>query len=306
VSFVPSYNLEVYELDHVTNLPNPNNPNQPLVSPLLTSCQQSSPQSSHGVCLLSYLEQRIQWDGRDDPINTRRGFYTELQVQEGSHVGGYGYQFLKFVPEGRIYLPVGERSVLAARARLGAFIPVNETGTPPTVALFRSGGANSMRGYGQDRLSPMACVPTTVAAPTPEDPNHTKAVCSNQWYPVGGNGLAQYSLEFRFPIRGNLFGATFTDAGYVSAPSAVPTAYRDAFDPAKLQWALGFGIRYRTPVGPLRFDIAARLPENLARRTNFTDRFPTIPQGGFQIPNGDFFVHREPIIAFHLTIGEAF
>jgi translocation and assembly module TamA len=208
-------------------------------------------------------------------------------------VGGYGYQYLKFVPEGRVYFPIGERSVLAARARLGAFIPVNETRGPPTVALFRSGGANSMRGYGQDRLSPMACVP------------NSDGTCSNQWYPVGGNGLAEYNLEFRFPVRGSLFGAVFTDAGYVSAPSAVPSAYRDAFDPAKLQWALGIGIRFRTPVGPFRFDVAARLPEDLSGDIELNERFPRIPQGGYTL-NNQFFVHREPIVAFHLTIGEAF
>jgi translocation and assembly module TamA len=293
VTFVPSYNLEVYELDHVSAQPNPNDPNHPLPSPLLTSCEYGSSSSTHGVCLLSYLEQRLEWDGRDDPLNTRRGFYTVLSVQEGGHVGGYGYQFVKVVPEGRIYLPVGERSVLAARVRLGAFIPVNETRTPPTVALFESGGADAMRGYGQNRLSPMACVLTV---PSDANGNPLPPVCTGQWYPVGGNGLAEYSVEYRFPLHGNLFGAVFTDAGYVSAPSAVPTSYRDALNPARLQWAAGIGIRYRTPVGPLRVDIAGRLPDDLSPGLSFEDRFPTVP----------LTPHHEPVVAFHLTIGEAY
>jgi translocation and assembly module TamA len=282
VTFVPSYNLEVYELDHVSSLPNPNDPTHPLVSPLLASCQQVSPQSSHGVCLLSYLEQRIEWDGRDDPLNTRRGFYAALTVQEGGHVGGYGYQYLRLLPEGRAYLPVGERSVLAARGRLGAFIPVNESRLPPTVALFESGGASTMRGYGQNRLSPMR-------------------LAGGSWVAVGGDGLAEYSLEFRFPLRKSLFGAVFTDAGYISYPSSLPGAYRYALDPGHLQWAVGFGIRFRTPVGPLRLDLAGRLPNDLSHRVELEKRFPPVPSA-----REDEGVHREPILGLHLTIGEAF
>jgi len=295
LTFVPSYNLEVYELDHVSTFPSPNNPNVTLPSPLLTSCQDTS--GSTGVCLLSYLEQRIEWDGRDDPLNTRRGYYAALTVQEGGHVGGYGYQYLKLVPEARFYIPIGERSVFAVRARLGAFVPLNETRNPPTVALFESGGANSMRGYGQNRLSPMACVLAEVT-----EPSGQKTIgCTSQWYPVGGNGLAEYSLEYRFPFYGNLLGAVFTDAGYVSAGSAVPTAYRKALSPARLQWAAGLGIRYRTPVGPLRLDLAARLPDDLSPGVRLDQRFPTVPSAGQGEPP-----HREPIVALQLTVGEAF
>jgi translocation and assembly module TamA len=284
LTFVPSYNLEVYQLDHVLSFPDPDNPGATLPSPLLTSCTHSASQH-YGTCILSYLEQRIEFDGRDDPLNTRRGLYTALTVQEGGHVGGYGYQFLKFVPEARFYLPIGPRSVLAARARLGAFIPLNETGDPPTVALFEAGGANSMRGYGQNRLSPMACVKDAKTGG-----------CTDQWYPLGGNGLAEYSLEFRFPLHGSLLGAVFTDAAYVSGRSAVPTAYREAFAPVRLQWAAGMGIRYRTPVGPLRLDLAGRIPDDYGPHVDLNHRFPRVPVTP----------HREPLMALQLTIGEAY
>lgn len=277
VTFVPSYNLEVYELDHVLPSFNPDDPTQVLPSPILQSCQGN-------VCLLSYLEQRIEWDGRDDPINTRRGFYAALSVQEGGRVGGYGYGYLRLLPEARVYLAIGERSVLAARARLGAFIPVKETRTPPTVALFESGGANAMRGYGLNRLSPMT--------QTPDGP-----------VPYGGNGLAEYTLEYRFPLTKSLFGAVFTDAAYVSYPSAVPNAYRYGLDPGRLQWAAGFGIRFRTPVGPLRLDLAGRLPNDLSPDVEFADRFPPVPESRLPTDPGP---HHEPILALQLTVGEAF
>jgi translocation and assembly module TamA len=269
LTFVPSYNLEIYELFDVASTFEPNNPTQQ--TPVLVSCR-------NDTCLLSYLEQRIEWDGRDDPLNTRIGAYLSFSVQEGGHVGGYGYQFFRFLPEARGYLPLAERVVLAARARVGAFVPVNEKSNPPTVALFESGGPNTMRGYGLNRLSPMQCVKTTSG-------------CTNAWVPVGGNGLAEYSLELRFPLRGQLLGAVFTDAAYVSYASAVPTAYRYALDPRRLQWAAGFGIRYRTPVGPIRLDLASRIPWSVA-----------VPRSDPTLAS----THQEPIVALQLSVGEAF
>jgi len=285
LTFIPSYNLEVYELSNTADITNPGDPNSP--SPLLESCTGT-------ICLLSYLEERVVWDGRDDPLNTRSGFYATLALQQGGHIGGYGYQYFRVLPEARAYVPVGERAVLAARARLGGFIPIGEPNLPPTLALFKAGGATSMRGYGQDRLSPMLCVTA---------PDKT---CTGEWVPEGGNGLAEYSVEYRFPVRGNLFGATFLDTGYVSQRSAVPNAFRDAFALSRLQWAAGLGIRYRTPIGPLRFDLGVRLPNDLSRGVPLNERFPPTPpssQVGTDVHPGP---HREPIMAIHLSVGEPY
>jgi len=296
VAFVPSYNLEVYELENADALPDPDDPTQTQASPVLASCERPNDSTTRGVCLLSYLEQRLEWDGRDDPINTRRGFYLALSVQEGGRVGGYGYQYLRVVPEARVYLPLGERSVLAARARLGAFIPLRETDPPPTVALFQAGGPSSMRGYGLNRLSPYS--PGREAQEATETEPARAAIPA---LPIGGNGVAEYSVETRFPVRGSLFGAVFVDAAYVSYRSAVPNAYQYAFAPSRLQWAAGLGIRYRTPIGPLRLDLAGRLPTDLSPDVDFHERFPTVP--GTESAPG---TRREPILSLHLTVGEAF
>jgi translocation and assembly module TamA len=272
-TLVPSFNVEVYQVSNLaTGGINEADPTHP------ATLQVCKPQNApHQTCLLSYLEQRVGWDGRNDPLNPRRGAYAAISVQEGANLGGYGYRYLRFLPDLRIYLPVRERSVLAARAQWGALVPVNEPGkTPPLVARFYAGGPNSIRGYGVNRLSPM--VPF-----------------NGSLVPVGGNGLALYSVELRFPISGSLFGAIFTDAAAVSAASSVPSAWKDALSGRNLQFASGAGIRYRTPFGPLRLDLAARLPTD-------SGRFPRVPQG----PEDPTLVHEEPIVAFHLTIGEAF
>jgi translocation and assembly module TamA len=272
-TLVPSYNLEVYQLSKYGTDFTPGVP-EGGTGPALENCEGS-------VCLLTYLEQRIAWDGRDDPVNTRRGFYVALSVQEAFNVATYGYRYLRFVPELRAFYPFGRRTVLAFRTRVGALVPLGEEGEPPIVARFTAGGPLSMRGYYTNRLAQMVRQ-------------------RGEWVPVGGNGLADGSLELRFDLERGLGVALFVDGGSVSDASARPTAYQTALDPTRIQWAAGFGLRYRTPFGPLRLDVAARLPETLRGKTS--ERFPPVPYTAW--PDG--VPHREPIVAVHLALGEAF
>jgi translocation and assembly module TamA len=274
-TFVPSYNLEVYQLSNTAVDFTPGASVQTSTAPILVNCQGS-------VCLLTYLEQRIAWDGRDDLVNTRRGLYVALSVQEAFHAASYGYRYLRFVPELRAFYPLSKRTVIAFRTRVGALIPLGETGDPPIVARFEAGGALSMRGYYTGRLAPMVL-------------NQ-----KGQWVPVGGNGIADGSLELRFEIEHGFGAALFVDGGAVSKYSAVPTIYQTALDPTRIQWASGVGLRYRTPFGTLRADVAARLPERLSGP--WSSRFPPVPYTFWS----DGTPHREPIVAVHIALGEAF
>jgi translocation and assembly module TamA len=262
-TLVPSYNLEIYQLRDVAgdaaNLPEVQN------------CPGE-------VCVLSYLEQRITWDRRDHPILTTAGLYLSLAVQEGFPTFDIGYKYLRFLPEARYFRPIGSGYVLATRARVGALVPIDEEGPAPVVALFMAGGSNSMRGYGAERLSPMV-------------------FADGDWVPTGGNGLIEASVEVRRKLAGNLVAALYLDAGNVSGASGSPSEYRDVFDLSELQFALGVGIRYRTPVGPFRADVAFRLPNDLSSGVPFSERFPPVP--------GDS-GHREPIAVVHVALGEAF
>ncbi|BDG03707.1 autotransporter assembly complex protein TamA [Anaeromyxobacter oryzae] len=287
-TLVPSYNLEVYQLFNVAENPTPSVPGQ--TGPQLQNCQGT-------VCLLSYLEQRVGWDGRNDPINTRKGVFVLTSFQEGFRLGRYGYRYLRVVPEGRFFVPLSEGVVLAARARVGALIPLTQSGAPPIVARFMAGGPQSMRGYYTNRLSPMMLL-------------------NGDWIPVGGNGLADGSLELRFDISGPIGGAVFLDAGNVSKPTGVPSEWRTVLDPTLLQWATGFGVRYRTPFGPVRLDVGVQVPVDWAPGVSFPHRFPTVPSvenAGEPIKDSTGAVigtvpleHREPWIAIHLSLGEAF
>jgi translocation and assembly module TamA len=289
-TFVPSYNLEVYQLSSVAESLAPKAGGQ---GPELQSCQGTGTRAA--VCLLSYLEQRLGWDGRNDPVNTRRGLYVSVAVQEGFELGGYGYRYFRVVPEARAFLPLGPRATLAVRGRFGALIPIKQDEPPPIIARFSAGGPQSMRGYYSGRLSPMI-------------------FRDGEWIPVGGNGLADGSVELRFDLAGSWGAAVFVDAGNVSTPSEVPSAYQTVLDPTQLQWAAGLGLRYKTGFGPLRVDVGVRLPTDWSAGVPFGKRFPSVPvEGAGPVVNDEGEIinvipneHREPIVGVHITIGEAF
>jgi translocation and assembly module TamA len=265
-TLIPSYNLENYWVDPGFN------PADGTTPPQLQACNAS------GICLLSYLEQRIAWDGRDDPVDTRRGVAVSLTVQEGFHLGSNGYAYVRVSPEVSFYTPLGWRTVLAGRVRIGGLVPIGETGPASIVALFTSGGSTSVRGYGTQRLSPMV-------------------LQDGSWVPTGGNGVLEASLELRQQLRGALGGVVFVDVGNVSIASGAPGEWRGVLELGALQPTAGLGLRYRTPFGPVRVDVAARLPTDFSPGIPFEERFPAVPGSSG---------HREPLVAFHLTLGEAY
>ncbi|MFT3913665.1 MAG: BamA/TamA family outer membrane protein [Anaeromyxobacteraceae bacterium] len=251
-TLVPSYNVEVYELSDV---PSGDSTSQ---RPVLENCPNT-------VCLLSYLEQRIAFDHRDSPVETRSGFYAAIAVQEGVNLGGYGYRYLRVLPELRGFVPLGPRTVVAGRARGGALVPVNENGNPPIVARFFAGGPSSNRGFTTRGLSPM-----------------------ENGVPIGGNGLLEGSLELRQGLLGALSGVLFTDVGRVLGSGGAPSAYQEVLDVSRLELAVGGGLRYATPFGPVRLDVGLR-PRRFTEVHGFRSLF------GGQFPG-----------AVHISIGEAF
>jgi translocation and assembly module TamA len=215
-------------------------------------------------------------------VNTRRGLYVSLAMQQGFDAWGAGYRYLRFFPEVRGFLALGPSMVLAARARFGALVPVGEQDNPPPVALFYGGGPASIRGYNTRQYAPL------------QDFDNDKV-----WEPLGANGLADASLELRFDLRGSWGGAVFLDGAGVSSFSSSDTEFLKALDLSaqSSQLVAGLSLRYRTQFGALRLDTGVRLPTNFSKGVPFDDRFPHAPH----TPG-----HREPIVAVHLLLGEAF
>lgn len=231
LSITPSYNVEFYRLQSGVASLGGSAPS------LLFNCPEN--------CLLSYVEQRIEWDHRDDAQEPRHGYYLALSLQEGGGPLGGSFDYLRIEPEARAYLSMlaDDKLTFAFRVRLGTLLTGGDTKSP-IVARFFSGG-NQMRGFGARYLSPLALVASDATA------------TEGYYVPLGGNGLAEGSVEARYRIGGGpLELAAFMDTGAVTAGRLRFSGTDGVFD--NLQFAFGGGLRYLTPIGPIRLDFAYR------------------------------------------------
>ena len=210
-------------------------------------------------------------DYRDDPIQTHRGFYLQNTLQVADKIFGGSVSDTKIQPEFRGYVPITKKNVtLATRLTMGFLIPRDygkslnprstegqESTSNPTTAdvvtdqeklllrAFYSGGLSSNRGYPLRGVGPHGpvgfLVPTGVNCSLVPVP----ASCIR---PLGGFTLWEASLELRFPISGVISGVAFADASDVTREVG-----HVRFSVPHL--SIGPGLRYLTPVGPLRLDI---------------------------------------------------
>ncbi len=220
-------------------------------------------------------------DSRDDVLDPQRGAVLGLDGSLAARAYGSEVGFAKTFLQGFIYrrLP-GRGFVVAAGARLGLArgfereVPqVDEDGQPvpgpdgraladvvadlPASERFYAGGDTTVRGFALDRLG-------------------TDQTLDVQGFPQGGNGLVVFNVELRSPYWKGLGMVGFVDTGNVFQ-RAGDIEFGD------LRVASGFGIRYRSPIGPLRVDLGFKLNPRL------------LESGG-----------RERGSVFHISLGQAF
>ncbi len=289
----PSYHVEV---DRLTGPPGAG----VLVAPLTLGC---TTMTQSCVVWLSYLEEIVTWDRRDNPLEPRRGYYASLSLQQGGGPLGGNFNYVRVLPELRGYLTFGEEGglTLASRVRFGELLP--SSGNPDDSAVvtrFYSGGAFSMRGFNEQRLSPLLL---TSLPPTLANPNPTPFTL-----PIGGDGLFEGSVEARYALTSHLDLALFMDVGQVT---------RGAFEAdtfAHMMFAVGVGLRYRTAIGPIRVDFARRLPFGTPPQLFVVDATGRILEQPYPIDDSCFGVggsHVATVVpdnlcVLHISIGEAF
>jgi outer membrane protein insertion porin family/translocation and assembly module TamA len=214
-------------------------------------------------------------------VHPHQGFYAANEIQLAGGVLGGSAEDVRIQPQARAYVPVGH-ATLAVRASTGLLLPANyadslqlaPAGEAPSgvdratwirdiqLVYFRgffSGGPSSNRGYPIYGVGPhgpvpfftpgiairqirTACVPGAAAY----DPQR----CA---IPLGGLTMWEASAELRYPLSTQFEGATFCDASDVQVGRAT---YR--IDQPHL--SCGIGLRYETPAGPIRLDVAYRIP----------------------------------------------
>lgn len=185
-------------------------------------------------------------DTRDKPLDASRGFYETLDLGITPKALGSNANFARFLGQSSYYKPFG-KTVWANRITLGLAKSFG-SGDVPTSERFFSGGETTLRGFPINGAGPQRTVPACTNPAVP-------STCVNLQVPVGGNQLFIFNSEFRFPlgIKEGLGAAVFYDGGNVYGPIGVSQFVADYTN------TVGVGLRYNTPVGPVRFDIGRNL-----------------------------------------------
>jgi outer membrane translocation and assembly module TamA len=230
---------------------------------------------------LSMLSATVIRTTRDDAFEPTQGTLVSFDSTLAPRALGSEVGFVKGSWQGFVYkrLPVLHGVVLAAGARLGLAFGfeqsvVDSNGQPvvnsngqavvleqelPASERFFAGGDTSVRGFALDQLG-------------------ASSVLDYNGVSNGGNGLVIFNAELRFPLwrQKSLGGAVFVDAGNVFAKVS-------EMNLGEMRSGAGFGIRWKSPVGPLRLDLAWKLNPIIFRNGTRENRF-----------------------AWYVTIGQAF
>src|SRR5262249_54757926 len=154
------------------------------------------------------------------------GYQIAFHTEQAGRILPGTFKYYAVTLDGRHYLPIGRNLVAATRVQFGNIAPANSD--PASVPFAKKdflGGGTSLRGWGRFEVSPVG----------------------ESGIPLGGNSMLAGTEELRFTISGNLGAVLFADAGNVWAD-------RSSLSFGDLRYDVGPGIRYQTPVGPIRFD----------------------------------------------------
>ena len=178
-------------------------------------------------------------DTRDDPIDAKRGLLNTLDAGVSATQFGSRTPFFRMLERNSTYHRLTPNLVFARSTNFGLIQGFVDEADIPLPERFFSGGSFSHRGFPNNQAGPRDLV---------------------TGFPLGGSALLMNSLELRFPLFGDtLGGVLFHDAGNVYSKLENLTLrsrqnnYQD-FD--YMVHAAGVGLRYKTPVGPLRIDLS--------------------------------------------------
>ncbi len=212
-------------------------------------------------------------DTRDDLVDPGGGEYFSANVQLAARRMGSEVGFAKTFLRAQLFrtLPERRRLVVAGNASLGmasAFprevVTTDPAGVETTQTIedlpaserFFAGGDTTVRGFAQDALG-------------------TASTLDKDGFPIGGSGTVIFNAELRATVFPSIQVVGFVDTGNVFA-------HTTDISLGDLRSAVGFGVRYQSPVGPIRVDL------------------------GFKVNREDIAGRREGLTALHVSLGQAF
>ena len=203
---------------------------------------------------LSAFSSAVTRDTRDDVVEPSRGAFVSGEASAALRGLGGQVGFLKTYLQGSWIkrLPGPRAIIFATRASVGLADglpreaqPTDADGRPiegaepiviedlPASERFFAGGDTTIRGFALDTVG----TPKTI---------------SPRGFPRGGNGVLVMNAELRIPVWKDFGAALFSDGGNVFERVT-------DFDAAELRGSVGFGIRYRSPIGPVRVDLGFKV-----------------------------------------------
>jgi outer membrane protein assembly complex protein YaeT len=164
-------------------------------------------------------------------LEAKQGYVAALHLEKAGGLLAGTWNYYELTSEGRIFRSIGNRLVLAGQARLGT---IDAVGDPeikvPFFKRYFLGGATNLRGWGRYEVSPL----------------------SGSGLPIGGFSFMNFSTELRAQLWRNFGAVIFLDGGNVWYS-------RWNFDLNDLRYDVGPGLRYQTPIGPIRVDVGFQL-----------------------------------------------
>ena len=189
-----------------------------------------NPAIIEGNFLLFYPFASFVYDGRDSKTNPKNGYYFSAYAEYGVDYKPAASSYYKFLLEGRLIKSFGALT-LATVGKVGVLDELSNQ--VPASKRFYAGGAYSNRAYGEHDIGII-----------------TSPVASSA---LGGKTWLNLSVEADYPLYGDLSGALFFDSTMINEASY-------DFKGETIN-AAGFGLRYLTPVGPIKVDVGANIKD---------------------------------------------
>ncbi len=295
-------------------------------------CDQPTLESLRGNQKLSPLTITSSIDRTNDPFSPNRGYRANGSVEHASTFTVSDFRYNRATADAAAFYQIRKRGAIGGHTRIGWVRSLGSTTQAVGIATsvgggvlhprkrFYAGGSHSVRGFGENQLGPrVLTVPIRVLQShdslnvactsgidvTACDPNAANLKDRDfEPRPLGGNFVVEGSIEARFPVWQDLIGAAFVDAGMVSQRTTPTLARR------KAAITPGFGVRYRSPVGPIRADIGFNpgrtesLPVVTESIVNGQKTLVTLQQRRIYSPASGGGIFNRMVL--HLSIGEAF